>query len=418
MNFTKQGVESQAQKSSKNRDDTDTNQSNQSVLQTYIDGFTIHGLSKIFGGVLYEKIFWFTVLAACLGFFISQGYFFFIEYKKYDVRTEVRIKSDTNINLPAVTICRSLNIRNYEFSGFVNENRCYKNRSVYDNSKKSCRIPQNRINIDLKSGKNIQSHPDFPSCVTINPFGNVSTASDAIQDTYRIIWRESKGMFGYSYLYLYTHDPDDIPFSSGQLFAGTTLIKDRGTYDVMIHDKRVNYRLKHPFPSNCTDGENRNIFPGPYTVKKCQDTCLFNKMLRECGTVVDHWRKYIHKNISINETWEFTASCLKHVARKRINNSFCQCPLSCSETTFDTDLKQMQYIAYTNVAEFRLVYEKNTFTMVTEIDAYPFEKFLTDIGSWCGLFTGMSVLSIVEILIFLLLAMVALCKKLRKVFWK
>ena len=115
----------------KKQTSVNTKESMENMINAYGEGFTIHGLSKIFAGVLLEKIFWFVILAACLGFFIHEGRSFFAEYKKYNVRTEVSIKTDSSITLPTVTVCRSLSIYGSEYMGFLNEIRCYKNQSLY-----------------------------------------------------------------------------------------------------------------------------------------------------------------------------------------------------------------------------------------------------------------------------------------------
>ena len=191
-------------------------------------------------------------------------------------------------------------------------------------------------------------------------------------------------------------------------------MSEQGYYQLNIVDKRVTPRLKHPFPSNCTEGDNgENIFPGSYTVRKCYDTCALRQMLTECKTVIDAWRKYVPGLHSTNETWDTSAECLRRIAFSSKYPSWCHCPFSCFETSFDTSLRRLYPIPYSNYAEIQINYERNTFTLVQEIEAYPKNKFLTDIGGWCGLFTGMSLMSLVEMFVFLLLAVMALCRKWR-----
>ena len=61
-----------------------------------------------------------------------------------------------------------------------------------------------------------------------------------------------------------------------------------------------------------------------------------------------------------------------------------------------------------------LKFDSKTFTNITEIPAYPTEKFVTDRGGWLGLFTGMSALSVVEIILFVVLSLVALYRKIKQ----
>ena len=335
-----------------------------------------------------------------------EGNSFYTEYKKHEVRTEIRIKSDGNITLPTVTVCHSLQVVGRQYIGFITEINCYKNLSIFRDE--SCKDVRHRIHFG--SRPHIKRHPEFPSCVIINPLGHVTTASDAVQDTYKIYWRDDSIL--YTYLYLYTHDPSDLPFSLASPFVGSFAINSKGAYKLDIIDKKVTHRLKTPLPSNFTNGEStNNIFPGRYTLKKCQDTCTFKHMLRECGTVVDHWRKYVLGRPLINKTLEIAAPCLKSISRRKMNATICQCQFSCLETTYDTIIRKTHETPYSYMAEINIVYEKNTFTLVKEYEAYPLNKFFTDIGGWCGLFVGMSFLSLIEIIVFILLTIVALCRK-------
>ena len=59
------------------------------------------------------------------------------------------------------------------------------------------------------------------------------------------------------------------------------------------------------------------------------------------------------------------------------------------------------------------MYESNTYMDIKEIPAYPATKFVTDIGSWLGLFSGMSFLSVLEILLFIILSAFGIVQKLQ-----
>ena len=52
---------------------------------------------------------------------------------------------------------------------------------------------------------------------------------------------------------------------------------------------------------------------------------------------------------------------------------------------------------------------------IKEFPSYPATKFVTDIGGWLGLFSGLSFLSIVEVLLFVLLSVIVTLRKLRYV---
>ena len=387
----------------------------ETYVKSYRQNFSIHGLAKIFEGAFFEQIFWFLILAASLGFIAFKCNEFYTEYTKYDIRTEVRIKSDNRITLPALTVCKSYRLYGEDIKGFVNEVECYRNKSLtaYDEYA-NCRDPKSDTYVKPMSSHSIfpyfQYHPDFPSCSTINPNGTITSQSDVLQNHFSIKW--PRELSGYLALYLYVHDQDDLPFSTGKLFSEELSISGPGYYLLSIGDKIVTHRKQHPFPSNCTNGENNeSIFPKPYTFKKCQDTCLFYKMLNNCGTVLDHWQKYAKGKYPTNKTDEETKHCLKQALR--ITNKDCQCPFSCNETAYEAVFRISSPKTRIVNAEIQMVYSKNTFTLIQEHEAYPKNKFLTDIGGWCGLFSGMSFLSLVEILVFAVLSTVGLFEKFR-----
>ena len=79
------------------------------VCKTYRDNFTTHGLSKIFTGLMWEKIFWFTSLFGSLSIIVYFTYGFYVEYNQFDYRTEIRVQTSQNITLPTATICDKTN---------------------------------------------------------------------------------------------------------------------------------------------------------------------------------------------------------------------------------------------------------------------------------------------------------------------
>ena len=79
------------------------------VARSYTEGFSVHGLIKVFLSHPVEKIIWFVLLVSCLVFVGHETYNFYEEYKRYDSRTEIRMTTEENITLPAITICNHFN---------------------------------------------------------------------------------------------------------------------------------------------------------------------------------------------------------------------------------------------------------------------------------------------------------------------
>ena len=88
------------------------------------------------------------------------------------------------------------------------------------------------------------------------------------------------------------------------------------------------------------------------------------------------------------------------------------CPLPCKEVSFETTITTDYLYNVTkegDSAKFSLKYRSNRVTHITEIPAYTSDNFFSDVGSWLGLLVGMSFLSLVEIVTFILTFVIELC---------
>ena len=79
--------------------------SSTSVARSYIEGFTIHGLSKVFTGRPLERLFWFFVLVAVLGFVGFKVYGSHQQYSSNQFRTEIREVDADNFTFPEIVFC-------------------------------------------------------------------------------------------------------------------------------------------------------------------------------------------------------------------------------------------------------------------------------------------------------------------------
>ena len=86
----------------------------------------------------------------------------------------------------------------------------------------------------------------------------------------------------------------------------------------------------------------------------------------------------------------------------------CICRVSCHETS----IKHKHSSTPTGntrsgVKNVYFKYESNSYMEIKEFPSYPATKFVTDMGGWLGLFSGLSFLSILEVLLFVLLSVIA-----------
>ena len=352
---------------------------------SYCNSFTIHGLSRVFNGRLWEKFLWAIVLLASFIFVGHATYGFIQEYRSFRVKTDIQVVSAKEITFPAVTLCAA---REINFDCYFDENCHQVITDIY-----SAVIPQ-----DLKY---IINHPDFPYlCIIINPYGNLTarTFPQLRFDRYLV------------YLSFHVHDHRDAAFVLGLLVKKERQFLPGRCSVLSFTNKQLISRLPSPYQSHCNDNKERiNMFPGPYSWQKCQNTCIFKRMYSECGEVIRPWQKYLKKT-QIQNSSEGLSSCLYYFIRNKLDDMICDCPLSCEEINVDVT----DNIEESDNRKFRCVkfeYLSKTYTEISEVPAYPASKFITDIGGWLSLFTGMSALSLLEMFVFIPIATLIIWKK-------
>ena len=393
------------------------------IKNSYKDGFSVHGLTKIFTGHPVEQCLWFGLLLSCLIFVGRESYYFYAEYQRHDIRTEVRITTDKNMTLPVMTICG----KNVE-TMISDADICWNNRSILDSSFLDdipnifpCNQAEPLIDstYDNNGNMDVVGHPVYPACVIINSRARLRTLSAnhlSIDSNDRP-------------LYLYVHNIDDISFPLVSDLHKPAAIFTDPSYDIYVHfqHKKIFNRLKHPYPSNCTTmSSKKNLFGGIYTSNKCEETCAILSQVEACNATLDHWKPYLKNNklfkaandcytrendepSKISECERKTRQCLWNLT---LIPKECHCPTSCFEEVVDTIVTKTKDAIAIDLSMTNLHFSAgSTLTNITEIPAYPANKFITDIGGWLGLFSGMSVLSVAEIIIFLVLTITAFMKR-------
>ena len=274
---------------------------------------------------------------------------------------------------------------------------CYKNKTIQGSP---CQKPTNLFNKTYPSVQDsIKPHAIFKNCITFNSFGNITS------DT--IVFKENSLRF----LYVFVHEKNDLVAEFVQL----ALDFRKSFHHIQFSDKMNISRLPTPFPSNCSSGQyNDSIFPGKYTYTKCKHTCSLRNFISKCGAVPDMWLRYApHIKTMLPSHDNRTAHSIRRCMLRVTDQYQCQCRVGCQEVSF-----KVKHFADNNtfLPQLSLQYLSNTYTEITETPAYPATKFVTDIGGWLGLFSGMSLLSLVEVLLSGILSILAISYKLKYAF--
>ena len=336
---------------------------------------------------------WYSVLLAFLAFVLYELHGFVEEYRQFNIHTDIQVKTAIDIKFPSVTLCT----QDYGGRSGALYMACYKGIQIMLNVTCNDRLYLSLLRKILKRTNHAVTHPMFPeACIIINPFGNL-TKRTFPSPIYRAV-SFSGGVFS-----VYVHGHNDLGFSLDDEAAIRIDIRKKDV-SLKLSNKLMISRLPSPYSSHCEENfeSKRNIFPGPYSLKKCRNTCIFNLMLTKCGDVIQQWQMYKTQRKISNRTDDEIRDCLYKLQVKNFHGLYCHCPVSCNEVFIDTNVEVSASYLFSAIS---MKYLSNTYTEITEVAAYPASRFITDVGGWLSLFSGMSALSLLEIIIFTLLTL-------------
>ena len=365
-----------------------------SVAKTYADSFTINGLTKVATGKRWERILWLVVLFIALSIVSHQTLRFISEYKEYNVRTQVQVVEDHKQIMSDLVVCQHDFLANN--TGFC---RNGKPTWPHDEYMKSCPkdpLAEAAQEIGFRKSVVFEKFINYPNkCMRIQNLSvsnNIKIYNTRSNDTTARI-------------HIFALDENSTRLSVGN--AITSL--EPGSYDINFFDHKVYTRLQAPYRSNCSNGENMDVvFPGGYSQSKCEESFHFRQMLANCGTVIDPWLTYAKPSHPRRNNTHMTSKdidkCLNdNRACKGINGELisCPCPKACHEESYR--IKEIVIGAdvdwLLNVQAPEIMGESRT-TYIEEVPAYTLDKVLADVGGYLSLFVGMSICSLIEIVVY------------------
>ena len=384
----------------------------------------------MFTGRPLERLFWFFVLVAVLGFVGFKVYGSHQQYSSNQFRTEIREVDADNFTFPEIVFCSWQLMDKFSLP-------CYKGIRL-DIDFGSC--PNNTIKFEAKIeddddhgppeegeirdrndwGKKVETteayfRPD--TCVGIN-VSSMFTGKRKSNKVSKHLYLDIKGL------------PEYITDLKKSRFFVTTdeyttnreISIGRHIFHVS-HVKIIN-RLRAPFKSNCSNGEGDvNVFPEPYTRQKCKRTLKFKELLKYCSAVPDYWQQFVKPHHQkgwdfegCNRTSENILWCfLRHMPKNDIDVPK-KCPMPCRETVFEIDIETEKLYDQNRIDDhkrdpsdprlsilprFDVEFEDQRITEITEVPVYTMDDFFSDVGGWLGLLAGVSFLSLVEIVAFI-----------------
>ncbi|XP_022101347.1 acid-sensing ion channel 1C-like [Acanthaster planci] len=207
----------------------------------------------------------------------------------------------------------------------------------------------------------------------------------------------------------------DFAFSLSPGFETSIVVRQK----VMINQKA-------PYKSNCTDGNwGRHRFK--YSAASCKYACKILYVTRKCGCRDYRWSI---RDIPICSL-EKQVQCIYRYEDEFVlsQENQCHCPIACKAITYGREISQAYWPASflskelqaemnvtedfirENYLDVYIYYDEIMYTRIEQIGAYTVDNLQSDIGGYLGLLCGMSLMTVVELLDFIL---VALCSRLKR----
>lgn len=247
--------------------------------------------------------------------------------------------------------------------------------------------------------------PQFPECLIWNYNGDFYNDENRLDLEISINSSISKD--------IYDKDKDDIRIYVNHKSIYTPLQYNYLTTSMYQHfqlsfKKVMVKRLPSPYPSKCVSSSSRNIFPGDYSLEHCMASKRCLDSFKKCGGSYDFCDLFIPKEYRQKYKQRKSISDMHRCLQDSYydNRRVTDCDLPCYETLFEIYGSSYHFKEDLNNSRFKLSMrfeEPYTFRMENEEELYSWGDLLGGVGGNVGLFCGFSMLSLVEILSFVVL---------------
>ena len=190
-----------------------------------------------------------------------------------------------------------------------------------------------------------------------------------------------------------------------------------GLYNLLLQ-KEITRRQPAPYISNCTwDGlHTDNTLPNRYTRSNCLASCMVRRIFDKCGDVMDHLSHFITDEMKakVNKKSESeTRECLNEVWIERMDHDLppvgCNCPYACHDIIYKYQFEKWQDVQ-DNYWNMYIRFSERSIRYVTQEPLHTIPGTLSNLGGFMGLLAGLSVLSLAEILLFIVVCLVKFTK--------
>ena len=376
------------------------------LQKSYSEAFSMHALTRIIYSGWKERMIWCVLfLAAVTGLgYMSREIIEHFYHK--DVRTEVRIEQRESQQWPAIIICSKAVL-----AQILN---CYQDVNTTDLPPGFCsrqlRLPKVTENTENQTFHNKQGCMVYNiDEATLMHVGGLKMGLDIHYEDYNTdLPSYLKG------IYVYFHDAETVKNSSSMISLsdfgiGNFGVLLPGVHEIMLEKTEIE-KLGPPYKSLCTHQKNiADRHNSKYTYAFCIDKCVTMKTWKKCGDVPKVSQDYItdvHKNTAKdrNETIQcFQELLIAYMYDKTFLND-CECKQSCEQKLYDVTQRQVEQ--YEESKWFlKIRFKSKMVNIIKEHPLYGTEELISQVGGSCGLFLGMSLLSLVEIVFYVVISL-------------
>lgn len=395
-------------------------------INEYIATFTVHGLTKMFTGSKIEKVFWCIMLSFGIGASAYIIYGLIVKFLKHDVYTDIREVITYKNVFPSLTFCESTLIMQAYFS-YCGVPQGVPRNDLNAVCRRNFRVPRRKPIIEANKSWSNQlfsvskcKTKEGKSCLNNNHLKSLTHFRDAC-----FVWNYKGQLYDQ-----YSHVDLEFQFFKPKHLRAIPIIialphhhdfheiditnkidlVPKKFYQIRL-EKTIVKRLPSPFPSNCTNEKTGDIFPGIYNRRSCIESQNFIEMFKKCGDIFDYIRQFIPNDVIVkygrNRPIREVSKCLTGYGLSETKKSL-KCAFPCYELSLKTYSSYREKYNHQDVNDtfhVTIVHEKvDSYKIMEEKELYPLNQMAAGMGGLVSLIIGTSVMSIVEILAYVVLS--------------
>ena len=242
-------------------------------------------------------------------------------------------------------------------------------------------------------------------CTIINPNGTLIYEAHGVSDYLNIVFEDlNEGIEDYGMVVFFY----DVNIAKNSRHAFYTQDIDltygylpEGVYQFSLDTTEIK-KLGPPYEkSNCTKNQTINDRGNSkYSYPACMDQCMAKRMKNKCGNVISLAEDYVDKVPQmLKGDQNKTIKCLNDFIDSSPFRNDCDCKESCERKVYAVNQRLVpKKSIYLNSWELKINFKSKMVNVIEEHPLYTATDLISNFGGLCGLFLGMLLLSLFEIL--------------------